>query len=227
MLPLEIHLMTLKLSQYFQFTIQFSILSHLCHCDSDQTLSSQQCLLQLPGDFQPLAAAPLWKHGWAGVLWVPLAACRLISTLKFVLVTETAKHLSANRGTDDFAATVIIIKVSFQLSPAAAFPRYKARTLLEAGGHHTIYLELSEGLTGRIKAFRATKGQILPQVSWISVLVSVPCYWLRLGLCCGSARRAGLSLPRQLLLQPRMPPPLYSWLGSMSSVSGDNKTTRS
>lgn len=46
MLPLERHLMTLKGSQCFRFTIQFSILSHLGHPDSDRTMSSLhgQCL---------------------------------------------------------------------------------------------------------------------------------------------------------------------------------------
>lgn len=46
MLPLERHLMTLKGSQCFRFTIQFSILSHLGHPDSDQTMSflHGQCL---------------------------------------------------------------------------------------------------------------------------------------------------------------------------------------
>lgn len=93
--PLEIHLVTLKGSQCFQFTVQFSILSHLWHPDSDQTMSSQQCLPHLPGGCKPFAAALPLKHGWAGALCVPLAACRPISTLKLVLVTETGKYLSA------------------------------------------------------------------------------------------------------------------------------------
>lgn len=93
--PLEIHLMTLKGSQYLQFTVQFSILSHLWHPDSDQTTSSQQCLMHLLGNCQLLAAASLLRRGWAGLLWVPLAACGPISTLKLVWVAETDKYLSA------------------------------------------------------------------------------------------------------------------------------------
>lgn len=118
---------------------------------------------------QPLAAAPLLNRGWAGVLWVPRAACRpsLCWWQKLINIRVLAQHRWLCSYCNNHKS----------LLPAVSSSCFPPRTLLEAGERHNLR-GAQWGVNSKDKGFQSngrvnsSLGELNFGAGWSSMLLT-------------------------------------------------------
>lgn len=87
--------------------------------------------------------------------------------------TETDRYLTeCYHGAYDFAATTIIIEVSFQLSATTAFPRHKGKGLCWGQENNMQFTGMSVKGFGRNRRANSSPGELDFNASWSSILLA-------------------------------------------------------